>query len=263
MKSQFVLAFLIIAAALPLPARADTIVRTIIEFFDDAEEDVTGPDAGNVRRMSSDLEIGNENGILQWVGLRFQNIVIPSDSTINSATIRFTGVETDAGSLVIPIFGELSLNPDEFSDATPLTGRTLTLASVVWDMDPWFPGNSGVNTTTPTLATIVQEIVDQNGWAPGTGIVFLILNDPLDTSERLAVSFDGNPLQAAVLTIDFSPGDVVLPGDVNLDGVLNLLDVAPFVERLSTGTYQIEADINQDGMVNLLDVGPFVTLLTG
>ena len=51
-------------------------------------------------------------------------------------------------------------------------------------------------------------------------------------------------------------------GDVNLDGVVNLLDVAPFVERILTGTFQAEADINQDGEVNLLDVAPFVELLT-
>lgn len=55
----------------------------------------------------------------------------------------------------------------------------------------------------------------------------------------------------------------ILLGDVNLDGFVNLLDVAPFVDRISTGTYQAEADINQDGNVNLLDVQPFVDLLTG
>lgn len=53
----------------------------------------------------------------------------------------------------------------------------------------------------------------------------------------------------------------VIYGDVNLDGVVNLLDVAPFIDRVSTGEYQAEADINQDGTVNLLDVQPFVVLL--
>lgn len=55
----------------------------------------------------------------------------------------------------------------------------------------------------------------------------------------------------------------ILLGDVNLDGAVNLLDVDPFIERLSTGSYQAEADINQDGTVDLLDVGPFVQLLGG
>jgi hypothetical protein len=32
---------------------------------------------------------------------------------------------------------------------------------------------------------------------------------------------------------------------------------------LSSESFQCEADINQDGVVNLLDVNPFVGLLTG
>ena len=52
-------------------------------------------------------------------------------------------------------------------------------------------------------------------------------------------------------------------GDLNQDGVVNLLDIAPFVELLSIGGYRKEADISQDGVLNLLDVDPFVTLLSG
>lgn len=52
-------------------------------------------------------------------------------------------------------------------------------------------------------------------------------------------------------------------GDVNMDGNVNLLDVAPFVAILTDGSYQCEADADQNGMVNLLDVTPFVDLITG
>lgn len=60
-----------------------------------------------------------------------------------------------------------------------------------------------------------------------------------------------------------SGNEGILLGDVNQDGVVNLLDVAPFVNAITTGTFIAEADINQDGFVNLLDVAPFVDLLTG
>ena len=53
-----------------------------------------------------------------------------------------------------------------------------------------------------------------------------------------------------------------LLGDVNLDGEVNLLDIAPFVQILNVSGFQDEADINQDGVVNLLDVAPFVDLLS-
>ena len=52
-----------------------------------------------------------------------------------------------------------------------------------------------------------------------------------------------------------------LIGDVNDDGCVNLLDVAPFTTLLANGDFQIEADINQDGSVDLLDVAAFIELL--
>ncbi|MEM9410207.1 MAG: dockerin type I domain-containing protein [Planctomycetota bacterium] len=52
-------------------------------------------------------------------------------------------------------------------------------------------------------------------------------------------------------------------GDVNVDGLVNLLDVEPFIQRLSNGSFQAEADCNEDGVVNLLDVEPFVAILGG
>ena len=51
-------------------------------------------------------------------------------------------------------------------------------------------------------------------------------------------------------------------GDVNMDGIIDLLDVAPFVGAITSG-FVCEADINEDGVVDLLDVGPFVGILTG
>ncbi len=52
-------------------------------------------------------------------------------------------------------------------------------------------------------------------------------------------------------------------GDVNCDGEVNLLDIAPLVDAISKGLYVPKADINGDNVVNLLDVSPFVTLLSG
>ena len=77
---------------------------------------------------------------------------------------------------------------------------------------------------------------------------------------------DGNTLTFVGIigfnTAIFS-ANLVNPGDVNCDGTVNLLDVEPFIDRLSTGTFQVEADTNQDGVVNLLDVDPFIAILAG
>ncbi len=52
-------------------------------------------------------------------------------------------------------------------------------------------------------------------------------------------------------------------GDVNNDGLVDILDVAPFVDALLLGDPNCAADINGDGFVDLLDVEPFVKILIG
>ena len=75
----------------------------------------------------------------------------------------------------------------------------------------------------------------------------------------LVISYQGGDGNDIVLTSQTQ----VLLGDVNLDGMINLLDVDFFIDRLSTGTYQAEADCNQDGAINLLDIDPFIEILGG
>ena len=57
-------------------------------------------------------------------------------------------------------------------------------------------------------------------------------------------------------------GAVIL-GDVNGDGVVDGLDIQPFVDLLTGGGYQAEADINTDEVVDGLDIQPFVDIITG
>ena len=76
----------------------------------------------------------------------------------------------------------------------------------------------------------------------------------------MAISYvggNGNDITLTAIQKD------ILFGDVNLDGEVNLLDVAPFVDLLTGGNYQVEADIDRNFSVNLLDVTPFVSLLSG
>ena len=67
------------------------------------------------------------------------------------------------------------------------------------------------------------------------------------------------------ITIPPVPDDgnppLVLRGDVNLDGMVNFLDIAPFISRLAEMENQPEADVNEDGVVNFLDISPFIGVL--
>jgi hypothetical protein len=52
-------------------------------------------------------------------------------------------------------------------------------------------------------------------------------------------------------------------GDCNLDGVVNFLDITPFISVLSSSGFLEEADCNEDGNVNFLDITPFIAILSG
>jgi hypothetical protein len=53
----------------------------------------------------------------------------------------------------------------------------------------------------------------------------------------------------------------VLVGDVNLDGEVTFLDIAPFIEVLQSGVFQAEADIDGNGLVTFLDIPLFIEIL--
>ena len=55
---------------------------------------------------------------------------------------------------------------------------------------------------------------------------------------------------------------LTLLGDVNVDGKVDYLDIAPFIGLLAAGTFQAEADVNESGEVNFLDISPFIGILS-
>ena len=66
----------------------------------------------------------------------------------------------------------------------------------------------------------------------------------------------------ATLTVTLVSTEVIL-GDCDQDGDVDFLDIAPFIEILSTAAILAEADCNLDGDVNFLDIAPFIVILTG
>jgi len=69
------------------------------------------------------------------------------------------------------------------------------------------------------------------------------------------------PITVANFSVSDNSSSVLL-GDVNRDGVVDFLDISPFITVLSLGTFQAEADVNGDGTVDFLDISPFILLLT-
>jgi len=81
--------------------------------------------------------------------------------------------------------------------------------------------------------------------------------DGMNDAGMLVFSLNFTDETQGVFIADFS----VLFGDVNRDGAVNFLDIAPFIGVLSRREFQAEADTNEDGEVNFLDIVPFIFFL--
>ncbi len=55
----------------------------------------------------------------------------------------------------------------------------------------------------------------------------------------------------------------VLSGDINNDGILNVIDVVSLVNFVLNGEYIEIADVNNDGTVNVIDIVSLVSLILG
>lgn len=90
------------------------------------------------------------------------------------------------------------------------------------------------------------------------------VNRSVNEINYVGFSFDDSTNQTVFVdNFSLTQEAELLLGDVNCDGDINLLDVAPFVDLISNGTFSEKADMNQDGTVNLLDVEPFINQLSG
>ena len=60
---------------------------------------------------------------------------------------------------------------------------------------------------------------------------------------------------------NYCPSNIV--GDINGDGIVNILDIVTTINIVLSGNYQTEADLNGDGMNNILDIILLVNIIQG
>ncbi len=178
----------------------------ITDDMDDVEEAVS---TGSMDVGSSDVEMpyeGEGQDNMQLVGLRFPGTAIPQGATITEAWVRFQVDEDKGGADPVNLIveGELSPNADPFS-SSPLniSGRTATAAQVKWSVPQWINvGDQGPDQTTPSLVTIIQEIVNQADWSGGA-IVLMFRDDPDNPSVGVRCAEAGPGNDAALLHINY------------------------------------------------------------
>ena len=183
------------------PRTADIPIRV---GDDDAQESIGGTSDGFTDLQSADNELGNTTGAdtsKVMTGLRFTDLPIPQNSTIDNARVQFSVDEVGSSPASYEIRGQLIGNAPPFlhgNNATTgskknISSRTPTAAGVAWNNVPaWTTVRAeGPDQLTPQLAPILQEIVNQASWSRGNAAVLTFVNAPGNSGRRTAEAKDG------------------------------------------------------------------------
>ncbi|MCL4133644.1 UNVERIFIED_CONTAM: hypothetical protein GTU68_027494 [Idotea baltica] len=137
-----------------------------------------------------------------------------------------------------------------------------------WHLEYYINGQLIENTTT-------FDAIDKYNYTNGTGLskpMHIIVNmeqqswlttlGTIPSESELDDASDQNTFFIDWIRVYKAVVPSSILGDVNEDGMVSFLDIAPFIVLLSSGVTSAAADINEDELVNFLDIAPFIELLS-
>lgn len=181
-------------------------------------------------------------------GVRFTNVTIPKNATIDSATLNVYVSSSSVDEPNLYIYGQAVDNAGEFLNATnDISSRTKTTAKTTWYVAS--PGTGTGSKTSPDITAVIQEIVNRAGWASGNALVLIFVD--ISGSNFRFRSWDTDTATAAELTVNYTvsggggdpppdpvpdsgdySGGVMITGDGDLSGGGPYIDVFT-VERVN------------------------------
>jgi len=157
-------------------------IYTIIKTHDDGGIAVSYDDGeyenDTIDKMDDDdLDMGWEGDDLNIMTAytRFQNIEIEKGTKIDSAVLVIYAHEDEADEAKITVYAEAVDNSAAFQEGEALEDRTWTTATVDWTCtDPW---TMWEQYHSPNLASVVQEVIDRDGWVSGNSLTLFMTGE--------------------------------------------------------------------------------------
>lgn len=166
---------------------------------------------GSLSITGSPVRIGDASSsdFNRRIWLRFPNVTVQNAATIAAGTKLQVKAKGLSGTIpTITIVAQDADNP-----AAPTTRgqadaavSAATTASVTWTPSAWV---TDTVYDSPSIASVIQEIVDRPGWVSGNAILILLtvpVGDAFTAAQQLSMaSFDGTPSSdAATLSITYT-----------------------------------------------------------
>lgn len=221
---------------------AASIERRVNAASDDAEEAVVSR-AVNLDG-AGDLEMVDDEGVIQLVGMRFNLLDIPRGAPIQNAWIQFRADETGSAFTSLTLQGQNVDNAPTFAATLGnISSRARTSASVNWQPAPWLIQDEiGPGQRTPNLKAVIQEIVNRPGWNPGNSLAIIVTG----SGKRVVDSWEGWPVIAPLLHVDVG-ASAPQPPAVNHEPSIN---AGPDRTIMLNQLAALDATVIDDGLPN-------------
>ena len=213
---------------------------------------VSSQELGNEHPQLFNGQIGNEDGDSGDIGevrlVAGDSLTINFDTSVNTEGYDITQIDS--------IFGWNTAADGRSNQGYSIRFDLVDGSSVTEPGQHWNPNDPAFFWTTVSFAEAGGGLI-----ASGVESITFQITEPANAGSvggvLIAREFDifgtpsGNPSGGFIL------------GDCNLDGFVNFLDIAPFIELLTSGVFLDQADCDQNGFVNFLDIAPFIAILSG
>ena len=156
--------------------------------------------------------------------------------------------------------------------AYSLFGNVSDIEASVWELNPenGILNRIGIIDRNAIPSNQYDDDPDDFGEWESSGILdvsneFSFTNMTLLVLDVMAASLDGGPINQYNLE---QGGQLLLLkkqnyllGDVNLDGIINILDIIATVNFILSNEYNVSADLNDDSIINVLDIIELVNII--
>lgn len=155
------------------------------------------------------LPLGYDTETKTDVGVRFVDVAVPQGATITAAYVTFdAALDSPNKECMVDITGQDADDAATFSTLGDFNARPRTTAIVHWDnIEGWVVAKLY---DTPSLVTIIQEIINRPGWVSGNDLALFFTDNGSDQTPavRYAASWDHATRAAPLLTIVYAtPSD--------------------------------------------------------
>lgn len=208
MKKLLYLLF-VLSQTIGFSQQTQTITSKISSANDDAEV------SSILYLSSSDLELGGydtDNRKTQYVALRFQGLVLPTNATVRKAYIQFTTKSASTTTANLTIKCQVG-NAAAYTTFANISSRAYVSNSVNWNPPAWtVKDESGIKQQTPDLAPMINAAI-ATGWQSGGALSFKIEGNATVNNVLNARSYEHNTSRLGVpqLTIEYQIADPCSP----------------------------------------------------